>query len=161
MSFKLYELSEAFNSVAVMIEEGTEGLEPILEGIEGTFSEKVESIIKLMKSKAAERDAIDEERNRLAERAQRLDKQVQWLFDYVESQMKLTGIEEVKSPLFTIKLGKNPAKVEVNDLALVPDKFIRTKLTTIPDKHAIKDALQAGEEVPGCELVRDTVLKVR
>jgi hypothetical protein len=75
--------------------------------------------------------------------------------------MMLAGINEVKSSLFTIKLGKNPAKVSITDQALVPDKFVRTTLTIAPDKNAIKDALQAGEEVPGCELVRDTVLKVR
>jgi hypothetical protein len=161
MSFKLYELTDAVKFVADMMEDGTEGLEAMLEGLEGSFSDKAESIIKLYRSKVAEADAIDQEIKRLQGRMQKLRKDADWLHGYVERNMMLAGIDEVKSSLFTIKLGKNPAKVSITDQALVPDKFVRTTLTIAPDKNAIKDALQAGEEVPGCELVRDTVLKVR
>jgi len=159
--FKLYELSDAMNQVAAMIEEGAEGLEDTLESLDGSFQDKVESIIKLMRSKAAERDAIDEEKARLDKRSKALDKQVQWLHDYVEREMLRTNTTEVKSALFKIKLAMNPPSVNVLNQAEIPVQFIRTNITVAPDKIAIKEALMNGQIVPGCEIKQDLKLKVK
>ena len=158
---KLYELSAAFKFVADMMDTGTEGLEDTLESIEGPMTDKIESIIKLYRSKLAEADAIDLEVKRLQARMNKLNKDADWLFEYAESNMKLAGINEVKSPLFTIKLGKNPAKVVINEASLIPEQYIRHSLTVTTDKNAIKDALKEGKEVPGCGLVNDIVLKIK
>lgn len=158
---KLYELSEAMNQVAAMMEDGMEGMEEALESIEFSFHEKVESIVKLMRSKAAERDVIDEEKARLDKRAKALDKQVQWLLDYVEREMLRTNTTEVKSALFKIKLAMNPPSVNVLNQAEIPEQFIRTNITVAPDKVAIKEALMNGQIVPGCEIKQDLKLKVK
>lgn len=161
MTFKLYELSDSINHIAEMIEEGAEGLEDTLEALDLTFQQKAESIAKLIRSKAAERDAIDEERNRLAKRAQTLDKQVQWLHDYVEREMIRTNTTEVKSSLFKIKLNMSPPRVEVVNQNEIPKQYIRTKVVIEPDKLAIKEAFKHGYLVPGVELKQDLRLSVK
>lgn len=161
-TFKLYELSDAMNRVAEMIEEGADGLEDTLESIEGTFQDKVESIAKLIRSKAASRDLIDEEKNRLSKRAAALDKQVQWLTDYVEREMLRTNKTEVKGALFTAKLAMTPPRVEVSDAQAIPHMYLRlVPASSSPDKAAIKEAIQSGKNVPGCELKQDLKLKIK
>lgn len=43
--------------------------------------------------------------------------------------------------------------VEVADVADLSDRFVRVKTTYMPDKTAIKAALQQGQDVPGAALV--------
>ena len=159
--FKLYELSEAMNQVAAMIEDGMEGMEEALESIDFSFQEKVESIVKLMRSKLAEADAIDTEAARLKQRSDKLKKDAAWLHDYVEREMLRTNLTEVKSSLFKIKLAMNQPSVNVLNLAEIPEQFMRTKLDVLPDKVAIKEALLNGQIVPGCEIKQDLKLKVK
>lgn len=161
MTFKLYELSDSINRVAEMIEEGAEGLEDTLEALDLTFQQKAENIAKLIRSKAAERDAIDAERERLAKRSQALDKQVEWLLSYVEREMVKTNTLEVKSSLFKIKLAMSPPRVEVLNQNIIPDLYIRTSVSRVPDKMAIKDALKGGSIIPGVELRQDLRLSVK
>ena len=54
-------------------------------------------------------------------------------------------------------------KTEIIDNALIPQKFLRTKTvtTTAPDKPAIKEAIKAGEDVPGAMLVDSVSLTVK
>jgi len=160
-SFTLYELSDKLTQVSEMLENGVEGLEDTLESLEGSFNDKVESIIKLWRSKCAERDIIKSEIYRLQQRADKLDREAKWLHEYVEREMKNANVTEVKSPLFKIKLGLNPPRVEVLDKSKIPEQFLRTNLSVEPDKVAIKEAIESGQEVPGVELRQDLKLKVR
>lgn len=158
---KLYELSAHYQRVVEMMENGVEGLEDTLESIEESFEKKIENIIKLWRSKLAERDAIKAEIYRLQQRADKLDKDAEWLREYAEREMKNTNKTEVKSPLFSIKLGLTPPRVEVIDQDAIPRQFMRTQLKVEPDKVAIKEAISRGEAVPGVELKQDLKLKVR
>ena len=157
---KLYELSESMNQVAAMIEDGVEGLEEALESIEWTFAQKAEGCMKLRQSKLGEADVIAAEIARLQAREAKLRKDAEWLRTYVEGQMLAANMTEVKSALFKIKLAVNPPKVEVLNASLLPERYVRRTLTTAPDKTAIKEALKAGENVPGAKLVQDMKLRV-
>lgn len=161
VAFKLYELSESMNQVAYMIEEGVEGLEETLESIECSFQEKAESILKLWRSKLAERDAIKSEIYRLQQRSEKLDKDANWLHSYVETEMIRTGLIEVKSHLFKAAVSLSPPRVEVMNINDLPEPYVRVKMSQEADKVAIKAALDRGEFIPGCEIKRDLRLKVK
>jgi len=148
------------NQVAAMIEDGVEGLEEALESIEWTFAQKAEGCMKLRQSKLGEADVIAAEIARLQAREAKLRKDAEWLRTYVEGQMLAANMTEVKSALFKIKLAVNPPKVEVLNASLLPERYVRRTLTTAPDKTAIKEALKAGENVPGAKLVQDMKLRV-
>lgn len=161
MSFKLYELSDSINRVSEMIEEGVEGLEDTLESLDLTFQQKVEGIIKLQRSKESESEMIENEIKRLKSRSDKLKKDAAWLGGYVEREMLNTDTREVKSSLFKIKLNLSPSRVEVINQKLIPEEFMRTTLTVVPDKMAIKESLKNGEIVPGTELKQDLKLSVK
>lgn len=160
--FKLYDLSDAIARVNNMIEEGVEGLEDTLESLDGTFQEKCESIIKLWRSKCAGRDIIKSEIYRLQQRVDKLDRDANWLHGYVEREMTKANVTEIKSPLFGIKLGMTPPRVEVLNKDAIPETYLRLiPAKTEPDKVAIKAAMQEGVNVPGCEIKQDLKLHVR
>lgn len=160
--YKLYELSDAMNRVAEMIEEGVEGLEDTLEAIEGTFQDKVESIVKLIRSKKAECAAINIEIDRLQKRANSVSKSADWLLNYIEREMKQANKTEIKSPLFTIKLQMSPPSTVIEDASLLPAKYQRhVPASSAPDKVAIKEAIQSGVSVPGARLHQELRLAVK
>ena len=161
MSLKLYELSDSLNQVAQMMEDGVEGLEDTLESIDLTFQQKAEGIIRLHYSKLKEAETIENEIKRLKQKSDKLKKDGEWLHSYVEREMLKSNVTEIKSSLFNIKLGMNPPRVEVTNQSLLPDQFMRTTLTTAPDKIAIKEELLKGTAIPGAELRQDMKLKVK
>lgn len=158
---RLYELSDAINKVAEMMEDGFEGLEDTLESIEATFQQKVESIVKLKHSKDLQAKMIGEEIERLSAMKKKLTDESKWLGDYVEAEMKRTNTQEVKSNLFKIRLKATPPRVEGTDIFSLPDVYVRRKTIEEPDKIKIKEALQKGEIIPGWELKSDLKLSVR
>lgn len=161
VAFKLYELSDSFNRVAAMMEDGVEGLEETLESIECSFQDKAESILKLWRSKLTERDMIKAEIYRLTERMNKVDKQAEWWHGYVEQQMIRAGLKEVKSPLFKASVSLSPPRVEVLNIKDLPQMYVRVKTSEEADKIAIKEAMERGELVPGCEIRRDLRLRVK
>lgn len=63
----------------------------------------------------------------------------------------------VKTGLVRVAIHKMPARVEIRDpdiVQLLPDRYRRVKVEA--DKTALKAALEAGESIPGVELVHET-----
>lgn len=159
---KLYELSNKYNELIAYMEETDQldELKDTLDSIEDAFDSKVESIVKLIKAKAAERDAIDEEIRRLRARADRLNKETEWLKNYIQTEMEHTGRDKVKSALFNINLSLNPPAVNVVDESVIPSWAFTEKVTRNLDKRGIMEKLKSGEQIPGVELIQRKRLKI-
>lgn len=67
---------------------------------------------------------------------------------------EMEGIKEVQGFAYRFKLAKNPASVFIFDEQAIPEEYM--SFTPKPDKEKIKEALQAGKEVPGCVLRVDS-----
>ncbi len=70
---------------------------------------------------------------------------------------------KVECPEFTIAVRKNPEAVEIDDPEQVPSEYMVTPEPPPPrpDKKAIKDALKAGAEIPGCWLRQGERLEIK
>lgn len=64
--------------------------------------------------------------------------------------LKAAGVPRVPLAEATISIGKKAASVEIIDEALLPKAYMR--VSTSPDKTAIKEALQAGKKVRGAQM---------
>lgn len=62
--------------------------------------------------------------------------------------------EEALGQTYRIRVRRNPPSCVVLDESMIPEQYIKVKTTYVPDKTAIKGAIQGGEAVPGAELVR-------
>lgn len=162
MAMRLYELSDHMLQVDQMLQEGIEGLEDTLEALDEAFAAKAEGCIKLAASKRAEALAIKAEIDRLKKRAEKEEKDAEWLECYVEREMLRTNTTEIKSPVFTLKLRMSPPSVQVDDVNAIPTHYLRiVPATTAPDKPAIRDALKEGIEVPGVRLMQSLRLNIK
>jgi predicted nuclease with TOPRIM domain len=164
MAMRLYDLTEQYNDLLDLLEvsDDREALQAMLDGLEDAFDSKVESIVKLIRSKAAERDAIDEERQRLANRAEKLNKEVDWLQSYIQREMERLGKEKVKSALFNITIANCPPAVNILSESNIPDKFYILQPAKFNlDKRTLLEALKSGEVVQGAEIIQRKRLSIK
>ena len=108
----------------------------------------------------AEAESIRTEEKRLAERRKGFEKIASTMKDSIHMQMVEWGIKKVEGKLFTFAIQANPASIEISDESLIPGDYIDYKPQV--DRNKVKEALKAGQEVPGARLVTDkTSLRIR
>lgn len=72
------------------------------------------------------------------------------------------SLKKAERPLATVSIRPGSLSVRIVDEADIPTQLMREKVTRAPDKTAIKAQIEAGETVPGAELVRgDDTVSVR
>ena len=95
----------------------------------------------------AQEDAMGARRARLENRARAKRKVAVELLEAL-------GLPKLERPRATIARIKGRTRTEITDLAAIPSQLCTVKTTTAPDTDAIKRLLEAGEDVPGAQLVR-------
>lgn len=163
MAMRLYDLSSNYIQLVDMLEnaENIEAVKDTLDAVEEAFEQKVENIAKLIRSKETELLAVNDELKRLSDRKKRLDKEVEWLSSYVHHELERTGMYEVKSSLFNIRLRNNPPSVNVINETELPMDYIKVEEVRKVDKRAILEQLKNGVSIPGVELVRKRSLSIK
>lgn len=119
-----------------------------LEELEMARDEKIENICLFIKDLKAEAAAIKAEKDALDTRMKASAKKAESLTNYLQQQ--LAG-EKFKTSKVAISYRKTQA-VTIFDFDALPADYIRIKTSTEPDKVLIKEAIKAGETVPGAEL---------
>lgn len=133
----------------------------LLEIAKDSMNEKGIAIASFIKNIEAERNAIEEAKKAMAERESRLDKRVDYLTNYLQSNMERCGITEIKSPYFGIKLKKCPLSVDVQDENIIPNDYKKVKEIVSIDKLKIKEEILAGVVIPGASLKQNNRLEIR
>ncbi|OOY15099.1 siphovirus Gp157 family protein [Thioclava sp. DLFJ4-1] len=69
------------------------------------------------------------------------------------------GQKKLERPRATVSKMAGRVSVQITDETSIPSQLCTVKTITTPDKNAIKAQIEAGETVPGAELVRgdDTI----
>ena len=116
----------------------------------------IESTLLLYKNCVGDAEEIAEEIKVLKKRQAILEKRADRL--KADAAEVLCG-EKFHTAKVEVTWNKSTA-VEVDE-SLCPAEYIVTKVTTSPDKKAIKAALTAGTEIAGCKLVEKTNMTVR
>lgn len=99
----------------------------------------------LYEAAKAQADALSSRATRFADRAKAKKKMLGLILD-------AAGQKKAERPLGTVSRVAGRMSVQITDEASVPSQLCKT--TVVPDKVAIKKHLEAGEAVPGAELVR-------
>jgi hypothetical protein len=160
MSNSLYNLTNEFAAVVNHLEEmelDSEVLQDTLDSLQAPIEEKVENIVKYMKSLEALADAKKLEAKRLSDSASSDLKKVEWFKNYMADNLKKVGIKDIQAGVFKVGFKKGSEVVEVApnfDVNSINNKaFLRFKDPEL-DKTKIKAALKAGYIVDGVSLVR-------
>lgn len=99
--------------------------------------------------------ARKEEADKLREQSKRIESAAERLKALMLLAMQQTGQQRVETPRYTLRIQKNPPRVDVLEEQLVPGEFKRIVVTTTVDKRAILERVkQTGEVIDGVEIVR-------
>jgi hypothetical protein len=101
-----------------------------------------------------EQERLHNLRNERLTRAERLE-------NAVKRHMEMVDAKEIVTDLYTLKLRKNPPKVEIVDEIMISKEYLVQKTTYSADKKAIADALKNGVPVDGARLINTTRLEVK
>lgn len=157
----LYEIATTHNQalldLADMDDIPEEVINDTLEALEGSFNDKAVSVAGFFMNIDAEIAAMKEAEKRIADRRKAKENQISWIKNYLLENMLRTGITKIECPQFKISLRNNAESVHVVDENLIPDEYMRTTITKVPDKAAIK----AAKGCPGVELRRSHSLLIK
>lgn len=159
---KLYELTQNYLNLLNLLENPDvpkDMIENALEEAGGDITEKVENTVKVIKTLENEVEAHKKEIDRLTGNKRTLENRISYLKDNLEGNLRLVGVKEVKTGLFTVSIKKNPQSIKIIDLKAIPKDYIKTTETV--DKVKLKEDLKNGFEINGATLERTESLKIR
>lgn len=157
-SITLYEVSAMYqkcldeaNDYAQMNNGDTDpALEAKLEALGMAKDAKVENTIRYIKNRRAESEAIQGEIERLVKRQHTIDRDVEWCTGYLGTVVGAGN--KVKLACGTIGWRSSTSVNIINETA-IPDAYKENRVTVYIDKRKIKEAIDAGVEVNGAELL--------
>lgn len=138
-------LLEAFPELA----EDTLALADTLDGM-SMLPDMLASIITAALDDETMADAITSRVKDMHERRDRFFRRAGKRREMAQTLMEHAGMPKLERPEFTASLRNVPPGVVITDEAALPDAFM--KISKSPSKTAIKDALLAGQDVPGAAL---------
>ena len=128
------------------------------ESLRLTKEEKAENIACFIKNLRAESAAIKEEAKKLTARAKTAENKANSLEGYLQFCLKGEKLSTSRCAISYRKSQK--VEVDENRLAEIPEQYLRHKDPEV-DKTAVKEALKAGETVPGCSLVDNVSMIIK
>ncbi len=152
---KLYDQTGKMLELQKLVDDGEmsqDDIQDTLDGMQLEFNDKASSIVSLAESLQGDVSALDVEIKRLQARKKAITNNQDRLKEYLRHNMELSGITKIKSPLFSITLGKATVTADVVDVDFLPDEFVNTEVVIKADKKAILKALKDGQEIPGAVL---------
>lgn len=104
--------------------------------------------------------AAKAEKERLAALQKFYDNTAKALRKRITDAMTAFDMPKVETPTLRLSM-RHTTATEVDDLDLLPARFKATKVEVVADKTAIKNAIQAGEDVKGAHLVENVSLQIK
>jgi hypothetical protein len=162
MKVRLYQIEQEYINLAeTLIENGGEStpeLETQLTINKDQLQNKGVCYGMVIKDIEAENDVIDAEIKRLTELKKSRSKAIDRLKGTLSQAMQLFGLDEIKTPLIKINFRSSQSvEVDVN----LDQKYVKTTVSTAPDKVAIKEAIKSGVEVTGARLVTNQNIQIK
>lgn len=166
---KLYELTQEYQSVEAMLQNPDVDAQAVLdtlEAIAGEFEDKADNVACMVKDLEADAKAIKAEADALTQRARARAAKADRLREYLYQQMGLAGIRKIETARNLLQIKKSPESVRVEDESAFlkwaenHPEYLRQKPPE-PDKAAIKEAVRAGNAVPGVRLESGETFVIR
>ena len=161
MSNSLYTLTNQFQLAVAHLDEmelEQDLYQDTFDAMQLPIEEKVENIVKYMKSLEALADAKKLEAKRLSESASADLKKVEWFKNYMADNLKKAGITKLQAGVFSLGWRKGSEVVKLSEnidgyIDLIPERFKKYKVDI--NKTEAKKALKEGLEIPGVTIVRN------
>lgn len=127
-----------------------------VEALELKKDQKIENTCLLIKNLTAEAVALKAEKEVLGNRQKTAENRAASLKKYLQGFLQ--G-EKFKSTRAVVSY-RNTESVSVTDIKQIPESYLRYADPTA-DKVAIKEAIKAGIDIPGAEIVKNTSMSIK
>ena len=127
---RLYELTEQWDTVFNMMEDGETDDQVIfdtLESIEGEIEDKADNYGKMIRNLQASVDVLKAEEERLYQRRKSTENHIQRLKDTLQANLEFIGKTKFKTDLFSFSVAKNGGKQPLSitdNLDEIPGKYL-------------------------------------
>lgn len=156
----LYEIDAELSALLEQVDEETGELTCSLEDLEALTLERdkaLEGIALSIINQRREMEGIAAEVTRLTERKAQAQKRIE---RYTNLLTEALAGEKMKTPLVSVSYRKSTA-VELDPDFLTRADLYWQRIKQEPDKEKIKDALKAGQTIPGAKLVERTNMTIK
>ena len=162
----LYQLAAEYRDAAERMADldlPAEVIADTLEGLAGDIEAKATNTAQMVRNLEALCDQIKAAEKAMAERRKALEARAEWLRSYLLANLIAAGISKVESPWFSLTVRQNPPSVALDDVSLIPTDYWRALPPPPPaiDKTGIREAIEAGQDVPGARVVRGQRLEIK
>lgn len=147
---KLYELTEQWNDVYSLMEDGEtdeQVIQDTLEGIEGEIEDKADNYAKIIRNLQADAEALKAEEDRLNRRRKSVESHIQWLKDNLQANLEFIGKTKFRTNLFSFSVSKNGGKQPLSiteNLDEIPGKFLIPQPPKV-NNDAVRELLKDKE----------------
>lgn len=135
-------------------------MDAYLDELAGQEADKVDAFGGFIRMEEARAEACRKESQRLASKAKTAEGRIAYLKHLYLCTMQSAGLKKVPGSVYTLSI-READKVDVTNLADLPELYVRRKETVEPDKVMLKEALKGGIEIPGATLVKTQSLQIR
>ena len=181
MSRNLFEINESMmNLLEYGVDDQTgeiieteEEFQALYDSIQLDLQTKLDNTNCLQKVIDGEIEVINKEIDRLQKEKRARENKKEWLknrvdffirqqFTNEDGTLDTEGLHQYKLSLPHSKIAyRKSDSVDVYDFEHLPEKYIKTKIETSPDKVAIKNAIKDGESIEGAKLVTNYNIQIK
>jgi hypothetical protein len=115
-------------------------------------AEKADAVAYAVRKRQAEVEFLKSEEDRIRSRRKAMESRLILFREYLADVFQRNGLQKVKGIKSTLFLRKS-SSVEIVDMRELPSEYVQTRIEYVPRKTQIKDALKAGQVVPGAQIV--------
>ncbi|WP_288638777.1 siphovirus Gp157 family protein [uncultured Lentilactobacillus sp.] len=158
----LYELTEQYTELLNAIEtDDPKLLEDTIAstGINEDLNKKFEGYGQVINQAKADMNEVFEEIKRLQTKKRTYDNNIKRLKQALIDSLAAVGKDRIKTPLFSFSI-KNTRAVDVTSIEDLPVDYLVPQPSK-PDKKAIKEAIESGQDVPGATIKFNESLAIR
>ena len=138
-----------------------DSIDQFLAAYGGELETKCWNVTAMLLQFEAEAEMVRTVEKRISTRRKSLESRAEWLREYLLVNMIRTGINELASPEFVVKVCDNPPRVILDDEEAIPDDYKVEEFVVTVRKDALRKAmLDDGEIIPGCHLEKGKRLKI-
>lgn len=152
----LYEINQAIMA-CVDTETGEIVDHEALDALLMQRDEKLEAVALWIKNLQSDALAYKAEKDAFAARQKAAEKKAESLKKYLADALQGQKFSTAKCAVSF----RRSEKVEIPEEYLVPLEFLEEEITYKPNRAAIKEAIKAGREVSGCQLVENFNIQIR
>ena len=132
----------------------------LIDQLEMDLNTKLENVGCYIKNLDSDIEALKNEEKTLADRRRVKENQLERLKKYLADNLQVAGMQKFESPRCVLSFRKSE-QVVISEGAEIPKEFITTKVTELPDKKLLKDAIKQGFEFEGITLVENKNLQIK